>query len=390
MGLPNESLVNYVFPNDVHVHWKLMIMLYPFITGLIAGAFFVSALYHVFKVRAFQPIASFALVVSFCFGLFAGLPLLLHLGQPLRAFNIFFTPAFTSPMSMFGYVYSSYMCLLSIEIWLVYRGHFIRKAKETNGLLWRILTLGVLHYPAEAERLDHKLTTILAGLGIPAALVLHGYVGFIFGTVEAVAWWATPLQPIIFIASAVVSGIAMLLLMYTFIMWKRGERCDYPMVKKLMGYLLAVFLVDYAIELSEVGYAYFEQGHHWSVIGPLLSGPLFNSYVIGQMGVLSFLPMVLLGVVAWGKLGERAMMRASIAASFLLALQVLFMRFNVAIGGQLVSKSDRGFVDFHFEFLGREGILAVLIVSVLPFVTYYFVSRFFIPVFDKREEDTIS
>ena len=162
------------------------------------------------------------------------------------------------------------------------------------------------------------------------------------------------------------------------------------MVKKLMGYLLAVFLVDYAIELSEVGYAYFEQGHHWTIIGPLLSGPLFNSYVIGQMGALSLLPMVLLGFVAWGKLGERAMMRASIAASFLLALQVLFMRFNVAIGGQLVSKSDRGFVDFHFEFLGREGILAVLIVSVLPFITYYFVSHFFIPVFDKREEDTIS
>ena len=385
MELPNEALVNFVFPNDAHVHWELMIVLYPFITGLIAGAFFVSALYHVFKVQAFRPIATFALVVSFCFGLFAGLPLQLHLGQPQRAFNIFFTPAFSSPMSMFGYIYSSYMCLLSIEIWLVYRGHFIRKAKETNGLLWRILTLGVLHYTPEAERLDHKLTTILAGLGIPAALVLHGYVGFIFGSVEAVAWWASPLQPIIFIASAVVSGIAMLLLMYAFITWRRGESCDYPMVKKLMGYLLAVFLVDYVLEWSEVAYAYHEGGHHWSIIGPLLSGPLFKSYVIGQMGTFSLLPMVLLGTVAWRKLSNRAMMAASIAASLLLVLQVLFMRFNVVIGGQLISKSDRGFVDFHFEFLGREGVLAALIVMVLPFVSYYFITRWFIPVFENRK-----
>ena len=103
------------------------------------------------------------------------------------------------------------------------------------------------------------------------------------------------------------------------------------------------------------------------------------------MGTFSLLPMVLLGTVAWRKLSNRAMMAASIAASLLLVLQVLFMRFNVVIGGQLISKSDRGFVDFHFEFLGREGVLAALIVMVLPFVSYYFITRWFIPVFENRK-----
>lgn len=62
-------------------------------------------------------------------------------------------------------------------------------------------------------------------------------------------------------------------------------------------------------------------------------------------------------------------------------LQVLFMRYNVVIGGQLVSKSDRGFVPFHFELLGREGVLAAAVILLLPLVAYAFLSRYVVPVF---------
>ncbi len=46
------ALANYVFPNDLHVHWSLMIVLYPYITGIVAGAFIVSSLYHVFNIES--------------------------------------------------------------------------------------------------------------------------------------------------------------------------------------------------------------------------------------------------------------------------------------------------------------------------------------------------
>ena len=32
------STMNYVFPNDLHAHWTLMIVIYPYITGIVAGA----------------------------------------------------------------------------------------------------------------------------------------------------------------------------------------------------------------------------------------------------------------------------------------------------------------------------------------------------------------
>ena len=83
---------SFVFPNDPHVSWSIMIVLYPYITGLVAGAFVVSALYHVFRQEVFKPVARLALVTALCFCAFATLPLLLHLHHPERALNIMVTP----------------------------------------------------------------------------------------------------------------------------------------------------------------------------------------------------------------------------------------------------------------------------------------------------------
>jgi Ni/Fe-hydrogenase subunit HybB-like protein len=376
--LPNESLVSFFFPNEAHIYWSVMIVIYPYITGLVAGAFVVSSLYHVFQIRAFENIARFALVAAFCFGLFAAVPLLLHLGQPLRAFNIFFTPHTTSAMSVFGYVYSSYMILLMAELWLVYREYFIQRAKETHGisgLVWKILTLGVMEYTPEAARIDRKVTTFLAAIGIPWACFLHGYVGFIFGSVKANAWWATPLQPIIFLMSAIVSGIAMLMLMYALIRWRTRQAYDFPMIQKLMVFLWGFFIIDFFLEGLEIVYTGYEHGHHWSVIGPLLSGPLYDTFVIGQVLILSVVPFLILAYITIFKPWGKGLLYLANLASLLLVLQVLLMRFNVVVGGQLISKSDRGFTEFHFEFLTREGLVAAIILLCAPFVVYYLISK---------------
>ena len=391
MELPGDALVNYVFPNNVKVWWSILIAIYPFITGLMAGAFVVSSFYHVFRIREFKPIANFALITAFCFGLFAATPLLVHLGQPQRAYEIYVTPHLTSAMSIFGYVYSGYMLLLMLEIWLIYRSYFIRKANESRGfeyLIWYLLTLGITTYHPDSEKVDHKASAILSGIGIPWACILHGYVGFVFGSVKAVAWWATALQPFIFLSSAMVSGMAILFMMYTFIRWRRREPYEYPMARQFMAFLWGIFLIDYALEVLEITFIVYERGYHWSIVGPLLSGPLFKSYVFVQMGILSFLPAMIVGYVVLSSISGRRMIHLANFGSLLLLLQVLVMRFNVVVGGQLISKSERGFVDYHFEFFTKEGILTAAILLAAPIVTYYVISRF-IPIFDepKGEKD---
>ena len=383
--LPNDALVNFVFPNNEQVWWSLMIVIYPYLTGLIAGAFVVSALYHVLNLKQFKPIANFALIAAFCFGLFAALPLLVHLGQPQRAFEIYVTPHMTSAMSIFGYVYSGYMLLLVIEIWLIYRVYFISRANETRGVqqrVWYLLTLGVTTYHPDSAQLDRKLARILAAIGIPWACLLHGYVGFVFGSVKAISWWATALQPIIFLSSAIVSGIAMLIVMYTFIKWRSRADYDYSMIKSLAAILWVIFIFDWSLEVLEIVHVRYQDAHEWSVIEPLIFGPLYDSYIWVQIVWLSWVPIILLGYAVIQRGGGRVMLYMVNISSFCLLLQVLFMRFNVVIGGQLISKSARGFVDFHWEILGKEGILIAALILAAPFITYYIISRF-IPIFEE-------
>ncbi len=385
MELPYDALANFIFPNDAHVWWGLPIVIYPYITGLMAGAFVVSSFYHVFKVEEYKPIANLSLFAAFCFGLFAGVPLLFHLGQPQRAYEIYVTPHLTSAMSMFGYLWGGYMVLLTIKIWLIYRPYFIRKAEETKGFMgfvWGASTLGVRTYHPDSATLDRKITFFLTGLGIPWAFILHGYVGFIFGSVKAIAWWATALQPLIFLSSAVVSGMAMILIMYSFILWRRRQPYDYAMIRHLMVSLWIAFVLDWALELLELAHVYYRHGHEWAQIGPLLAGPLFDTYVVGQVTLTSAIPTVLLGYVVLSRVSGKKLLYLANFSSLLLLVQVLLMRFNVVIGGQLISKSGRGFVDYQWEISGKEGILAALLMFSGPFIAFYVIGRF-IPVFEE-------
>jgi len=124
------AVSGYVFPNEIHVTWTIMIVLYPYITGLVAGAFIVSSLYHLFGRESLRPVARFALVSSLVFLLFAPLPLLLHLGTPERALNIMITPSATSAMSGFGIIYLTYLIIVVIEVWFALREDLVRLAEE--------------------------------------------------------------------------------------------------------------------------------------------------------------------------------------------------------------------------------------------------------------------
>jgi uncharacterized membrane protein len=151
-----------------------------------------------------------------------------------------------------------------------------------------------------------------------------------------------------------------------------------------MGFLWGFFILDFTIEVLEVVYAFYEHGHHWSLIGPLLSGPLYGTYVIGQVLILSVIPFLILAYVVISNVTDKPLLYLANLSSSFLVLQVLFMRFNVVIGGQYISKSDRGFADFHFELFAKEGVLTALIILALPFMAYYIMSKF-IPIFDDDE-----
>ncbi|MDO8596300.1 MAG: NrfD/PsrC family molybdoenzyme membrane anchor subunit, partial [Sulfuricaulis sp.] len=188
--------VGTVYPNETIISWTVMIVIYPYITGLVAGAFTVSSMYHVFGMERFKPVAQFALLTALCFMIFVPVPLLLHLGHPERAMNAVLTPHWTSAMAAFGYFAGFYIVLLMLEIWFMFRPHFVRQAQQRTGVvgaLCRALSLGSYDLSEKAMRYDHKWMFALAVTGIPGAHGLHGYVGFIFGSLKSREWWSSDL-----------------------------------------------------------------------------------------------------------------------------------------------------------------------------------------------------
>ncbi len=384
MNATHESAItalnNYVFPNDLHVHWSMMIALYPYITGIVAGAFIVSSLYHVFKVKSLKPISRFSLLFALAFLTCATLPLLFHLGRPERNFNIMLTPNPSSAMAGFGYIYMLYGVVLLLEVLFIYRPTLVHLREKTKGLMkmiYRALTFDSTNLSPKSLELDRKIIAFLAAIGIPMACVLHGYVGFIFGGIKANPTWATPLMPVIFLLSACVSGVAGIILIYILIRVFTNKPVDTDCVRTCTNYLAGFFILDFVFEMLEVLSHSYLRTAHYHAVDELLSGPLYNSFWIGQVGILSVVPLLLLGWLCLTWVNDRLFKIGASIVSFMLLLQVMFMRWNVVIGGQLISKSARGFTEFHPEWLHKEGILTAIILMCAPLVVLFVISRIF-------------
>lgn len=374
------AVMSYVFPNDLHVHWSLMIVLYPYITGIVAGAFIVSSLYHVFDVKALKPISKFSLLFALAFLLCATMPLLNHLGHPERALSMMLTPSPSSAMAGFGYIYSAYMIVLILEILFIYRPVVVglkQRAKGMMRMIYGFLSMGSDNVSQKALDLDHRIISFLAGLGIPMACVLHGYVGFIFGGVKANPFWATPLMPVIFLLSACVSGIAGIILAYYVIMKFRGAAVDLDCVRTCVKYLWGFFILDFVFEMLEIFSHGYMATHHWHTLENLLWGPLFGSFWIAQVLIFSVIPFFILTFLNLFKVGDKLIHIFAPLVSLMIVIQVLLMRWNVVIGGQLMSKSERGSVFFHPEWLEKEGILPAIVIMLLPLVILYGLGKVF-------------
>src|SRR5450756_1574344 len=191
----------FMYPNEVELQWSILIVLYPYITGLVAGAFILASLERVFNVQAVKPTYRLALLTALAFMRVAPLPLQLHLRHPERSFEMYLTPHTTSAMAMFGFVYLWYlMAVLVLEIWLDYRRDIVVRSQATTGWtrwIYKVMTLGSTNISVSSLALDQKVGWIITVIGIPSAFLLHGYVGFIFGSIKANPWWSSPLMPVV-------------------------------------------------------------------------------------------------------------------------------------------------------------------------------------------------
>jgi predicted membrane protein len=389
----------FVYPNEF-IYWSIQIVMYPYMTGLVAGAFVLSSLYHVFGQKDLKEIAEFSLVFSLALLPVAALPLLLHLQQPLRAMEPLLTPHFTSAIAAFGIVFTTYALIVISEIWFVYREYFVYQLEALEGepgfwnaqrrIAYRMLTFGARDVSEDAVKVDHKAAKILAGIGIPVACFLHGYAGFIFGSVKANALWMSPLMPVIFIMSAVVSGIALCMLTYIVIMeWTAFRRrkgddrvsaveikgVEHDVIDQATKYLLGFLVAAITLELLDLIFRGYTAMKSWDILREAMFVNDFTKIFVLQYTLGNLVPLVLL------LLPGRTIKR-TVLALLLVLFGVFMMRWNVVIGGQAFSLSFDGFMHYHIPVIPhsletfKEGVFGALTVIATPFVLFWLINKF--------------
>jgi Ni/Fe-hydrogenase subunit HybB-like protein len=362
----------FMYPNEVSLLWSILIVLYPFITGLVAGAFILASLERVFRVEAVKPTYRLALLTALAFLLVAPLPLQLHLGHPERSLEMYLTPHTSSAMAMFGFVYLWYlMAVLVTEIWIDYRADIVRLYQTTTGplrWLYGAMTLGSTNISPRALAIDDKVGWIITVIGIPSAFLLHGYVGFIFGSVKANPWWSSPLVPVVFIFSAMVSGVAAVMLLYMATTKLRKLPIDIHCVDTIAMYLFYIFVIDFGLEMLDLIHRIYEADESFRSLDFMVHTKLFFSQIILQIILGTAVPLALLFLTQVVKLPAGVRKVIYVVSGSLTMIGVFAMRWNVVIGGQLFSKSFLGYTTYKVALVTREGLLMTIALSLLPFL----------------------
>src|ERR1035441_2347835 len=248
---------------------------------------------------------------------------------------MYLTPHTSSAMAMFGFVYLWYLTVvLLLEIWLESAAEIVGLAHTTPGirrLIYRALTLGSYNVSPEARRIDDKVGYAVTVIGIPSAFLLHGYVGFIFGSVKANPWWSSPLMPIVFLFSAMVSGIAAVMVLYMATMKAKKWPVDMRCVDTIARYLFYTFLIDFTLEMLDLVHRTYEADESFRSLDFMVHTRLWASHVILQIFRGALWPLAVLAPTRFWRFRDSVRRALYLGASLMTLVGIFAMRWNVVI-----------------------------------------------------------
>jgi tetrathionate reductase subunit C len=292
-----DQTVLYTVPHGEA--FGVAIAIYFYLTGLSAGSFIISTLAYGFGFEKYKPLGKVGVVIATLLLIAAPMFLLAHAGRPLRAWHLFVYLNATSPISWGSFLLTIYPINCIIYGYFMFTG-------------------------------NRRLTKIFGLIGIPLALMVHGYTGFILSFAKAHALWRSSMMPILFLTSALVSGVAMMILV-TIIKGKffsEDGKVDREIVSGLGQMLVWLIVFDVFLSFSDLGVHYFGEAESMETARLFFSGA-FMPLFLGVETLLGKLVPLLL--VATNKERSPAVYGF---ASVLVMIGIFTMRYNVVMGGE--------------------------------------------------------
>jgi Ni/Fe-hydrogenase subunit HybB-like protein len=259
----------------------LFIAIYFYLTGLSAGSFILSTLSYGFGMEQYKPLGKVGIVLATGLLVIAPLFLLFHIGAPYRAWHLFVYLNWASPITWGSFLLVLYPINCIIYAYLMFKGNL-------------------------------KLTRLFGFIGIPLAISVHGYTGFILAFGKARALWNTALMPILFLTSAIVSGIALMILVCI-------------LAGRFFSKEKTIFLVGCDLLVLSISHSDAQAVFHL-----LLGGNFSFLFLIVENLLGKILPFILLIVPRF-----RNLVTVTIA-SILVVVGIFFMRYVVVLAGEFI------------------------------------------------------
>jgi molybdopterin-containing oxidoreductase family membrane subunit len=314
-----------------YIPWGLWVSLYTYFLGLTAGAFLITILTYVFRIKIFSgigPLAAFTVVVVLICEM---LIITLDVGHPMRMYRLFITPGFKS-MIFWMVVFTFAMLIIYVlETYYLLREDIIKWSQDPGikyRKIYHYLALGRTAYSDEDRRQDHRRVRLLSILSIPVGLFFYGSNGAVFAVLLNRPIWNSTLTPLLFIISAVVSGGALIVLL-TF-MFKRDDDVIH-LLSHTVRFLLVVMLI--------LEFLHFFISYQWDVVyivtalDLILYGPYWWNFWFIHLLLGSLVPLYLMifyhdntKALAW--------------ACFLIVVTFVAFRLNFVIPDQAVYKLE--------------------------------------------------
>ena len=301
-----------------NVIWGLYIITFMFFVGLSAGGLIVASAGRLFGVKRFAPIVRLAVVEAAVTIATAAILIIPDLGSPQRIYNLFIHAHWMSPMIWDVTVILIYLVLSLVYLWL-----YTRRDLAARGS-W--MALGTKDTSDSARAHDYHLTYVLAWIALPAAVLVHSITAWIFGLQISRGFWYSAIMPPLFIASALVSGLSLVVILAFVVRRTRRVSFDDDL-GSFLGGLLAVFLaVEAFLLLSEVVAGYYP-GIPTDAVHQLFSGRYAPGFAV-EVIVGLVIPFVLLAVAAW-----RRRPQVVVVASVLALIGIFVHRANLIVIG---------------------------------------------------------
>jgi molybdopterin-containing oxidoreductase family membrane subunit len=289
---------HHVLGSNSIIPWGMPITITIYLIGLSAGSLILSALTYVFGKEEYRPIARLAVfsAIILIFGAMIGIAL--DLGRPEKSWRLFMFFVLNNMRSMFAIN------------GILYGGYFLIGVIYLGGIF--------------AEK--HKFIKLMGKIAISWAALVHMGTGAIFGFIATRPIFFSPIKPFEFLAAAMVSGLALLIIVVVTV-FKFAKRNLNKEIVFSLSRLLRILVVVLAVMVLIDKLTHLYSPHRDPTIW-LLTGPYSWIFWGLQVGFAYVLPMIILFHPQYGK-----SLKGVMVASFLVVIGIFGERFSLVIPG---------------------------------------------------------